>query len=90
MSKDRVKFEIKSFYDQDGFTNKGIFIDGNHFDWGVDEDGFREAMSMGPQFVQTFEREIHQHFLDSLSEFMNRKVTTQEVNLAQKTGWIEK
>jgi aminopeptidase-like protein len=69
---------------------KGIFIDGRLFDWGVDEQSYKEALLMGPKFQKAIETNIAYHFLESLSEFMDRKVTLTEVQEATKTGWIDK
>jgi hypothetical protein len=90
MAKERVPFVVKDFFDESNHLCKGLFIDGQHFDWGIDEESFKEAMAMGPQYVRILQADIQKHFIESLSEFMNRKVTPLEVNEAQKTGWIEK
>ena len=89
MAKEKLTFTTK-WFEEDGWTRKGIFIDNELFDWGIDEESYKEAMSMGPQYHRIFEQEIAQHFLDSLSEFMNRRVTQEEVALAFKTGLIDK
>lgn len=85
-----IPFVTREFLDEEGRLAKGIFIDGKHFDWGIDEDSFKNAMEMGPKYFTTFQREIEKHFVESLSEFMGRRVTTTEVNEATKSGWIAK
>jgi O-acetylhomoserine/O-acetylserine sulfhydrylase-like pyridoxal-dependent enzyme len=89
MAKEKLTFETK-FFQEDGFIRKGIFVDGELFDWGIDEESYKDAMAMGPQYHRIFEQEIAKHFIDSLSEFMNRKVTQQEIDQAFKTGFIDK
>ena len=86
----QVPFIIKEYWDEDNWLRKGIFIDNELFDWGIDEDSFKEAMSMGPEYFNVFKADIERHFIESISEFMNRKVTAAEVNEATKTGWIDK
>ncbi len=90
MAKEKLTFQVRQYYDEENRQCKGIFIDGKLFDWGVDEDSYKNAMEMGPKFKQAIEADIAKHFLDSLSEFMNRPVTAIEINEAQKTGLIDK
>lgn len=90
MARERVRFEVKFYTDDTGAMAKGIFVDGKLFDWGVDEASYREAQAMGPKYQRAIQADITKHFIESLSEFMNRKVTMQEVNEARKTGWINK
>lgn len=85
---EKVKFEIKKYLDEKSMVSKGIFIDSKLFDWGIDEDSYAEAIKMGPKYVRAINEDIEKHFIDSLSEFMNRDVTRKEVDEATKTGWI--
>lgn len=100
MSKSKVTFELKAFYDSQDRLTKGIFVDGKHFDWGINEDDFKEAElrakklseqvnpSAGFAYMQTVKDSIQRHFVDSLSEFLGRQITVEEVNQATKTGLI--
>lgn len=90
MSKEKVTFKVKQYYDDQMRFCKGIFVDGKLFDWGIDEKSYEKAMEMGPKFRKAIEADIAKHFLECLSEFMNRKVTQEEVTEATKTGLIAK
>lgn len=88
---DMVPFEEKPYMDDDGVhMSKGIFVDGTLFDWGVDEEDYKQALAMGPKYRKMIEASIAKHFIDSFSEFLSRKITLEEVNEARKTGWIKK
>jgi len=88
---DMVPFEEKPYMNEDGLhIQKGIFVDGTLFDWGVDEDDYNRAVAMGPQYRQQIEASIAKHFVESFSEFLGRKITIEEVNEARRTGWIKK
>lgn len=85
-----VPFEEKNYFDGQ-FVKEGIFVDGELFDWEVDQQEVEEAMrTMGPEYHRAIMNDIFSHFMNSLSEFMGRKVTPEEVNEARKTGWIKK
>ena len=43
---------------------------------------------MGPKFMQSVKMDIVRHFLQSVSEFLNRKVSVEELNEAKKNGYI--
>lgn len=90
-SSDMVPFEEKAYMNDDGVhMQKGIFIDGTLFDWGVDEEDYKQALAMGPKYKKMIEDSIAKHFLESLSEFMGRRITFEEVEKARETGWIKK
>jgi hypothetical protein len=90
MEKEKVKFEVKTYVDNDNMISKGIFIDGKLFDWGIDEDSYKEVAKMGPKYLRVIQADIAKHFIESMSEFMNRDVTQAEVDKATKDGWIYK
>jgi hypothetical protein len=90
MEREQIKFEVKTYLDSNNMFAKGIFVDERLFDWGIDEDSYKEATKMGPKYLRVIQEDIAKHFLDSLSEFMNREVTQAEVDKATKTGWIDK
>lgn len=69
-------------------VQKAIFIDGEHFDWSVDEESLKEAAAMGEIYFQAVQKDIAKHFLDSLSEVVGREVTLAEFNQALITGEI--
>ena len=84
---DKKKFEIK-FHFVNGNLRKDIFIEGELFDYSVDKKSLMYAESMGKEFYTSAQRDIEKHFLESLSEFLGRNVTKEDVMNAQKTGMI--
>lgn len=90
MEKEQVKFEVRTYYDDESRLSRGIFVGGRLFDWGVDPEDYQDAVAMGPKYQRAVEAGIAGHFLASLSEFMNREVTMEEVRKAEKTGLIDR
>lgn len=98
MTTEQLKFEVKTFPDETGMLTKGIFIDDDHFDWGIEEDSIKNAAEhasklgpmLGRAYMKRIQDEIQEHFIACLSEFINRPVTANEVNEAQRTGFINK
>lgn len=86
----RLSLETRVFQDKEGYIRKGIFVDGEYFDWGVDEENFKDAMSMGPAYVEVIKRDIERHFIESFSEFIGKKITIEEFQIAMKNGYLEK
>lgn len=90
-SPDMVPFEEKTYLSDDGIhQQKGIFVDGTLFDWGVDEENYKQALALGPKYRIAIEESIAKHFVESFSEFLSRRITLEEVNEARRTGWIKK
>jgi len=92
MKEKMVTFEEKTYW-EGNFIQKGIFVDGQHFDWGVDEENYKDAMEFvkkHPEYLNQVITSIEKHFIDSLSEFMGRPVKIEEVQEARKTGQIKK
>ncbi len=81
-------FQVMMRKGSGGQLERAIFIDGEMLDWAVDLASFTEAMSMGPMYVRELQRDIERHFVDSVSDFLGRHVTMQEIKDAIKTGWI--
>lgn len=98
MSKEQVTFEIRPIFDGCGHVSRGIYIDGEHFDWGVDEENFKEAQETarklggqtGALYMKSVQESIQRHFMESISEFLGRPVSAEEINKAQQTGLIDK
>lgn len=84
----KKRFEVKMRSDGSGGIEKAIFIDDEMLDWQIDTNSFVDAMKMGPQFVRSVQRSIEEHFIDSVSDFLGRKVTMIEIKSAIETGWI--
>ncbi len=65
-----------------------IFIDGEQLDWSLDVSSLQDAMKMGPKFFAAAQKDIEKHFLESVSDFLGRKITQEELKNATKQGWI--
>ena len=83
-----VTFETKQRKRDDGTIEKAVFIDGEQLDWSVDTSSLMEAMKMGPKFYRSVQKDIEKHYVDSVSEFIGRKVTPNEIKRAIQNGWI--
>lgn len=75
-------------FHKDGALRKAIFIDGEMLDWSVDATSLRDAMLMGHKYFRAVQRDIEAHFVASVSDFIGRKVTAQEIKTAIKEQWI--
>jgi hypothetical protein len=84
----KKKFETRVVIGKNGAIKKDIYIDGELFDWSVDLSAFQEAAKMGPHFKLAVQKDIAKHFMDSMSEFLGRRVTFEEIKKAHETGWI--
>lgn len=84
----RKKFEVRRITDDQGWSENALFIDGEYFDWSIDEESFDWAMKQGPEMAIAAQEDIAKHFLDSLSEFVGRKLTMENFIEATQTGWI--
>ena len=82
------RFEVKTRPAKGGGLENAVFIDGELLDWTVDLNSLMEASKMGPHFVREVQKDIERHFAESVSDFLGRKVTVEEVRIATKTGWI--
>lgn len=81
------KFEVKMRQNKGG-VEKAIFIDNELLDWSVDLSSLAEAAKMGQKFYRAAQRDIEKHFVESVSEFIGRKVTPDDIKKATITGWI--
>ena len=81
-------FEVKMQKRSDGTIEKAIFIDDEAIDWSIDISSLMEAYRMGPKYARVAKQDIAKHFVESVSEVLGRKVTTQDIKKATKTGWI--
>lgn len=84
----KKKFQVMMRVGHDGGLEKAIFIDGELLDWSVDLESLRDAMKMGPLFFKEVQKDIQKHFVESVSEFVGRKITSEDIAEATKTGWI--
>lgn len=87
-AENKKKFEVRIRKTPDGFFQRDIFVDGEFFDWSIDEESFEWARKQGPEFFEATKKDIAKHFLESLSEFVGRRVTPGDFQKATKTGFI--
>ena len=83
----RKKFEVKMRL-HSGMIEKAIFIDNEMLDWTLDISSYLECRKMGTEYKHAAQQDIEKHFIDSVSDFLNRKVTIDEIKAAIKIGWI--
>jgi len=69
-----------------------IFIDGEPFDWGLDDDAMDEAnrRCSTPQFARAIHADIMGHFLDSLSQVLGFRPSMRDVNESLDRGYISR
>jgi carbon monoxide dehydrogenase subunit G len=84
----RKSFEVKIRPAKGGGIEKAIFIGGELLDWQVDINSLVDAMKMGPMYVKEVQRDIEKHFVESVSDFIGRKVNADDIKKAIKDGYI--
>jgi hypothetical protein len=82
------KFEVKKYFHENGEFSEGIFVDGELFDWSINEEDVQWARKQGPEYFAAVQKDIVKHFFECLSEMVGRPVTDKELEKAKKTGWI--
>ena len=84
----KKKFEVRIDPTPDGMFEKNIYIGGERFEWEIDEASFNWAKSQGTAFFEAVKKDIANHFLASLSEVCEKRITLQDFQTALKTGRI--
>jgi hypothetical protein len=84
----RKSFEVKIRPAKGGGIEKAIFIGGELLDWQVDINSLVEAMRMGPMYMKAVQKDIEKHFVESVSDFVGRKVSADDIKKAIKDGYI--
>lgn len=84
----KKRFEVRMYMAEKGNLKQGIFIDGQLLDWSIDVHDLFEAKKMGVQYIRDLEIDVIRHFLQSISDFIGRKVSVDEMNEAKKKGYI--
>jgi carbon monoxide dehydrogenase subunit G len=84
----KKSFQVMMRKARDGSVEKAIFIGGELLDWQIDLASFVDAASMGPTYMREIQRDIEKHFVESVSDFLGRKVTIEEIKQAIQVGWI--
>lgn len=91
MPSNKKKFEVKMRFlgsnPEDG-VEKAVFIDDKKIDFKIDVFRFLEAKSKGPKFLFEEQKKIEKEFIKSVSDFLGRKVTIEEIKKAILEGWI--
>jgi hypothetical protein len=82
------KFEVRTRPAKGGGLENAIFIGGELLDWQINLNSLMEASKMGPHYVREVQKDIERHFVESVSDFLGRKVTAEDIKVATKTGWI--
>jgi len=84
----KKSFQVRMIKGKGGEIRHAIFIDGEMLDWSINMHDYLDAMKMGPQYLNAIKADIVKHFTESVSDFLGRFVTIEELNQARKTGWI--
>lgn len=87
MKEDKLKFETKPFFNGE-FFEKRVYIGGEYFDWSFDHEALMHAQKMGPEYFYAAQQDIEKHFAECVSDFINRRVTVEDIKKAIKTGLI--
>ena len=82
------RFEVRTRPAKGGGIENAIFIGGELLDWTVDLNTMMEAAKLGPHFLREVQKDIERHFAESVSDFIGRKVTVDDIKKATQTGWI--
>ena len=69
-------------------VEKAVFIDGEKLDFKIDVSRFLEAKGKGMSFLAQEQKKIVKEFVKSVSEYLQRKVTIQDIKKAILEGWI--
>ena len=81
----KIHFEVRHFEGQNV-----IFADNTLFDWRIDEDAIDEIKNISDdKDLENVHDSIRSFFIESLSYFLQKKVTIKEVLEALKLGYIE-
>ena len=85
----KQRFVVKPHFDpSSGVHRQDLFIDDKLFPYEIDQASLMRAKQMGPSYFAIAQKEIMTHFVESLGDFLGRKVTMDEVQKATKEGWI--
>ena len=84
--------EIKNYQDEDtGNECRGIFVERELFDWGLEEKDLKMAKTLikqEPLMRKSVMGDIQSHFVACFSEFIGCEVTLVQINEALRTGEI--
>lgn len=88
----KLRFEVKMRVlgpdpKKDG-VEKAVFIDGKKIDFKIDVLRFLESKSKGINSLIQEQKKIEREFIKSVSDFVRRRVTIDEIKKAIIEGWI--
>jgi len=86
-----MRVEIKNYQDESGAECRGIFVEDELFDWGLDEADLKTANALikqDPHMRKSVMGDIQSHFVACFSEFIGREVILSQINEALRTGEI--
>jgi serine phosphatase RsbU (regulator of sigma subunit) len=85
----KMRFEVKTHFDQiAGVHKRDVFVNSKLFEYEIDQESLQKAKQMGGAYYAAAQRDIHEHFLISLSDFVGREITAQDLMTAIETGWL--
>ena len=82
----KIPFKIEQVGEQEV-----IAVDGEVFDWGLDEDSISHAnrFSSNKETMRAIHDDIRKYFLESLGEQLGFEVSMKDVNEALRAGCID-
>jgi hypothetical protein len=84
----KKRFEVITVPGPNNTLKNMVYIDGEYLDWSFDVKDFMEARKRGGAVFAAVKKDIIRHYCESVSEFIGRRVTPQDIDNARKTGWI--
>lgn len=78
-------FEVRKYNGE----NK-IFVNDQLFDWGIDENALDQIKNIkDEEEIKNINISIRNYFLDSLGEFLGKKISIKQLYDALKVGFLE-
>lgn len=71
---------------------KVLLVEGELFDWGMDVESLHEAkkvISHHRELSESISMSIINHFLESFSDFIGKKISLKELLVSMERGFIE-
>lgn len=84
----KKSFEVRMRRHANGEIEKDVFIDGERLNYSIDTQAYLDACKMGFHMKVAVQKDIEKHFTESVSEFLGRHVTLDEIKQAIIKGWI--
>lgn len=87
----KLKFEVRMRFlgtDPKDGVEKAVFIDNKILDFKIDVFRFLDAKTKGYNFLIQEQKKIEKEFVESVSNFLGRKISIQDIKNAILEGWI--